>query len=298
MENAFMAEQYDIFGGKSYRDKIGIYAISHTPSRSIYIGQSNNIEQRLNKHITELKKTVHPNSNLQKLWEKYGIVGFNFLLLEELTDNKSSLETQRWLSLKEKFWIAKFRQTENITTLNITEGEIVKTTEAIIEFKKELFEKKKNKIKLNQNFDLQIKLERKSINFRLQEIEKSLQELRSNRKLHSPKLKSLYQQLDESKTLLDQLQKKHNWFFRFFYGHIDSDKESALKAKIIELSSECDSIYRPILNEINSLENERESITRIKNKLHSSKKIDYYNKLRARGGINSHRTRQKQGDFY
>jgi len=293
-----MADQYDLFGGINIRKKVGIYSIAHSSTKSLYIGQSNDIEQRINRHKKELKQSIHPNKNLQKLWNDCGDKEFEFLLLEELNETKSPLETQRWLAEREKYWINKFRNSNDIKTLNITDGEIVKTSDAIVEFKRERNEDEIRKENNRKNYDLKIKEERRDINFRLIEIEKLLNELRSNRKLHSPKLKSVYAELSEYKNQLEKLQKKHSGFFGFFNGKIDINEVAHLKSLIDKLTIEYDSICIPILDEIISLEIERDQLKNSKKKLHSSKQSDYYDKLRNRYDVASYRIKKKKDDFY
>jgi group I intron endonuclease len=51
--------------------KSGIYAIQHTPSGRQYIGSSVNIDVRIRKHFTALRKGQHHSVYLQRVWNSY-----------------------------------------------------------------------------------------------------------------------------------------------------------------------------------------------------------------------------------
>lgn len=73
----------------------GIYAIKNKINGKIYIGSSSNIETRFKRHKRELKKGNHHNAHLQRSYEKYGDVNFEFYVLEE-TENLFEQE-QNWI---------------------------------------------------------------------------------------------------------------------------------------------------------------------------------------------------------
>lgn len=62
--------------------KCGIYAIKCIITGKRYIGSSVSIEKRWTRHKWELKNNKHPNSHLQRAWNKYGELNFEFLIVE------------------------------------------------------------------------------------------------------------------------------------------------------------------------------------------------------------------------
>jgi group I intron endonuclease len=59
----------------------GIYKIEHRDSSRCYIGSSNNIEVRWQKHIQALKRGTHHSKYMQRVWDKYGSEAFVFSVL-------------------------------------------------------------------------------------------------------------------------------------------------------------------------------------------------------------------------
>lgn len=72
---------------------IGIYSIFWLQEDLFYIGQSVNIEERLNNHISLLKRKIHHNYKLQKAFDTYGSPEF-CLLQECLPSELNLLEIQ------------------------------------------------------------------------------------------------------------------------------------------------------------------------------------------------------------
>ena len=60
----------------------GIYKITNTLNNKVYIGSSANISNREYKHFWMLKKGIHDNEYLQKSFNKYGDIFFNFEIIE------------------------------------------------------------------------------------------------------------------------------------------------------------------------------------------------------------------------
>lgn len=71
---------------------IGIYKIECVNDKKIYIGQSINIKQRFQQHISDLKANRHKNEHLQNAVNKYGIQNFKFDVLVELKETEYSKE--------------------------------------------------------------------------------------------------------------------------------------------------------------------------------------------------------------
>lgn len=58
--------------------RAGIYRIVNTVSNTTYIGSSVNVRSRLAIHAAQLKNGVHGNRHLQRSWNKYGELAFQF----------------------------------------------------------------------------------------------------------------------------------------------------------------------------------------------------------------------------
>lgn len=63
------------------RGMIGIYAVTNTVTRQMYIGRAVKMEQRLNQHFNALRCQSHTNSHLQNSFNKYGKSVFAFEIM-------------------------------------------------------------------------------------------------------------------------------------------------------------------------------------------------------------------------
>lgn len=63
--------------------KSGIYTITNLINGKILVGESKNVQKRLNEHKTKLRGNYHENDYLQKAFNKYKEENFTFELLEE-----------------------------------------------------------------------------------------------------------------------------------------------------------------------------------------------------------------------
>jgi group I intron endonuclease len=76
----------------------GIYKITNLKNKKVYIGQSQNLNNRKNNHFYWLEKNEHHNDYLQKAYNKYGKENFIFEILEESDD----------LNNRELYWINEY----------------------------------------------------------------------------------------------------------------------------------------------------------------------------------------------
>lgn len=76
----------------------GIYKITCISNEKFYIGSSNKLRNRITEHKRVLRKGTHPNSKLQRAWNKYGEEAFIFEVVE-IVDEVSLLLA------REQFWM-------------------------------------------------------------------------------------------------------------------------------------------------------------------------------------------------
>ena len=79
----------------------GIYKITNTDNGKMYIGQSNDVMDRIRHHKSYLKYNRHKNKRLQYSYNKHGVKAFKFEVLEECPEEE--------LNEREIYWIAKLR---------------------------------------------------------------------------------------------------------------------------------------------------------------------------------------------
>jgi len=80
------------------QNNIGIYRIFCKSTNQSYIGSSVNIYNRKHDHFSKLKHNKHENQQLQKDYNIYGRINFNFEILEYINDTAYLLD-------REKYWI-------------------------------------------------------------------------------------------------------------------------------------------------------------------------------------------------
>lgn len=80
---------------------VGIYCIRNHVNGKRYVGQSINIKSRFADHKCDLRHGRHPNSHLQRSWDKHGEAAFQFSVLE--------LTTPEQLSEREGYFCQEFQ---------------------------------------------------------------------------------------------------------------------------------------------------------------------------------------------
>jgi group I intron endonuclease len=80
---------------KRCNDIGGIYKIINKIDGKYYVGSSQNIRNRLNKHKLYLKKNAHWNKHLQNAYNKYGIDTFEYIIVELVSEINQLLKTEQ-----------------------------------------------------------------------------------------------------------------------------------------------------------------------------------------------------------
>ncbi len=70
----------------------GIYQITNTANGYVYIGSSINTLKRLNAHLSKLRTSTHPNSQMQKDANFYGVGVFETKVMETLPSTSTDDE--------------------------------------------------------------------------------------------------------------------------------------------------------------------------------------------------------------
>ncbi|MBP3059677.1 group I intron endonuclease [Ectopseudomonas chengduensis] len=107
----------------------GIYRLRLGIDDSTYIGQSKNINHRLESHWKDFQLGAHGNPAMQKHWNLYGSSGFTAEIVEKSPDNLSPYNLQSWLGERERYWIERERASGKC--VNVLDGEMVMTDAAI-----------------------------------------------------------------------------------------------------------------------------------------------------------------------
>ena len=77
----------------------GIYQIVNKVTQKRYIGQSLNIQSRWRGHRYDLRYNKHPNDYLQKAWNKYGEINFEFTVLQYCSKDLCSFYEDYWVKV-------------------------------------------------------------------------------------------------------------------------------------------------------------------------------------------------------
>lgn len=78
---------------------IVVYMISNLVNGKVYIGSTNNINNRFSKHKSRLNNSTHHNNHLQNAWDKYGSDSFEFKTLMVCPDNERNHCEQMFMDL-------------------------------------------------------------------------------------------------------------------------------------------------------------------------------------------------------
>lgn len=89
---------------------IGIYLIKNKINNKLYVGSTTvSFNKRWSYHRYDLRKNIHANKHLQKSWNKYGEINFEFILLEECSKEICTEREQYYINtLLPEYNILKF----------------------------------------------------------------------------------------------------------------------------------------------------------------------------------------------
>lgn len=76
----------------------GIYCILCTANGKRYVGQSRNVQRRLQDHLSNLRHGKHYNAHLQAAVQKYGIESFETFVLERCEEGMLDIRERAWIS--------------------------------------------------------------------------------------------------------------------------------------------------------------------------------------------------------
>lgn len=85
--------------------------IKNKKNGKIYIGQTNNFENRFRQHKQSFRRKDHKNKHFQRAWDKYGEENFEFSILEYC-----DLDV---INEREFFWVNKFKSYDSSKGYNI-----------------------------------------------------------------------------------------------------------------------------------------------------------------------------------
>src|SRR5271157_2975818 len=98
----------------------GIYKITCTATKRIYIGSSSNLRYRKRQHFHSLRDNKHHNPSLQNAWNKYGDQAFTFEVLELVLPEFLTAREQYWLNSLKPFRHKGFNIAHDATAPTIT----------------------------------------------------------------------------------------------------------------------------------------------------------------------------------
>ena len=81
----------------------GIYKITCTANKKIYIGSAINLRKRKGEHFNGLRQNIHHNPIMQRAWNKYGEQAFTFEVLEYVLPISLIAQEQYWFKKLKPF---------------------------------------------------------------------------------------------------------------------------------------------------------------------------------------------------
>lgn len=82
----------------------GIYIIRNIKNNKMYVGQSQNVYDRLRQHFAALDKGRHPNKKLQKDYRFYGKKNFTWEIKQYCGIKELNEREYYWIETLKTFW--------------------------------------------------------------------------------------------------------------------------------------------------------------------------------------------------
>lgn len=106
MDRSFLKREYKRSGRS-----MGVYAITHTAGKKVYLGYGIDVRARLNRHRAELTFGKHRNRELQEAWDRWGEEAFLFEVLDVLDQEKDTrADPTEDLRTLAEMWIKKLER--------------------------------------------------------------------------------------------------------------------------------------------------------------------------------------------
>lgn len=97
-----------------------VYCIKNEQNGKVYIGSALRVNFRFNQHRSLLRRNKHPNSYLQRAWNKQLEKSFKFSVIEHTTPTEQLV--------REQYWLDKFRSYLRCNGYNLSKKRVVTTT--------------------------------------------------------------------------------------------------------------------------------------------------------------------------
>jgi group I intron endonuclease len=99
---------------KEMKFKMGVFQIRNTVNNKIYVESSTDLVAIWNRHKFQLNCGLHPNSELQKDWKKFGKENFSYEILSEIKqDDTKPVDYKKEVKQFEKMFIEELQPFED-----------------------------------------------------------------------------------------------------------------------------------------------------------------------------------------
>lgn len=127
----------------------GIYKIKNKINGKVYIGQSMDIEERWEEHKHMLKTGTHHSYKLQQDYNSYGLLGFDFEIIKDITNDRFEHGKCRMMLLAyEGYYMKQYNSIEEGYNVEFTLNEILFTDRLVFDSKVKQNKKKYTDMKL------------------------------------------------------------------------------------------------------------------------------------------------------
>jgi group I intron endonuclease len=93
----------------------GVYIIECLKNKKIYLGSAANLQARMKRHWSDLRRGKHHNAHLQHAWDKYGALSFEFKVLEYCKPDEVLTREQHFLDAYQHYGRQFFNIAKSVT---------------------------------------------------------------------------------------------------------------------------------------------------------------------------------------